>query len=121
MSGTLRNLLSHFRVLDNVELAALAGTDGLLIESTARTGIDVDAICAVASNGLAMAEALGREINKGGAVQTVLEYDNGLILLEPVTDEAMLIIMTSNRDNLGRLRYMIQSQRTGFADAVAAI
>jgi uncharacterized protein len=81
MSGTLRDLLSQFRTLDNVELAAIAATDGLLIESTARAGVDVDAICAVASNGLAMAEALGREINKGGAVQTVLEYDQGLILL----------------------------------------
>ena len=121
MSGTLRDLLNRFRILDNVELAALAGTDGLLIESTARSGVDVDAICAVASNGLAMAEALGREIDKGGTVQTVLEYDNGLILLEPVSEDAMLLIMTSNRDQLGRLRYMIQSNRTGFEKALAAI
>ncbi len=121
MSGTLRDLLSRFRALDNVELAALAGTDGLLIESTARAGVDVDAICAVASNGLAMAEALGREIKKGGTVQTVLEYDNGLILLEPVSDDAMLLVMTSDRDLLGRLRYMIQSHRSGFAAALAAI
>lgn len=121
MSGTLHDLLKRFRTLENVELAALAGTDGLLIESAARNGLDVDAICAVASNGLAMAEALGREIAKGGTVQTVLEYDNGLIVLEPISDDAMLVIMTSNRDHLGRLRYMIQSQRAGFAEAVAAI
>jgi predicted regulator of Ras-like GTPase activity (Roadblock/LC7/MglB family) len=121
MSGTLRTLLGQFRALDSVELAALAGTDGLLIESTARTGLDVDAICAVASNGLAMAEALGREINKGGAVQTVLEYDQGLILLEPVSDDAMLLILTNSRDQLGRLRYMAQANRSGFIAALAAI
>ncbi len=121
MSGTLRDLLSQFRTLDNVELAAIAATDGLLIESTAKAGVDVDAICAVASNGLAMAEALGREINKGGAVQTVLEYDQGLILLEPISGDAMLLVMTSSRDQLGRLRYMAQANRSGFVAALAAI
>lgn len=121
MSGTLRDLLSRLRALESVELAAVAGTDGLLIESAARSGIDVDAICAVASNGLVMAEALGREIKKGGSVQTVLEYDSGLILLEPVSDDAMLLVMTNSRDQLGRLRYTIQSSRAGLAAALAAI
>lgn len=121
MIGTLRDLLAQFRDLDDVELAAVANTDGLLIESIARSGVDTDAICAVASNGLAMAEALGREINKGGAVQTVLEYDSGLIMLEPISDDAMLVVMTSARDQLGRLRYMLQANRDHFAAALDAI
>ncbi|KPL91152.1 MULTISPECIES: roadblock/LC7 domain-containing protein [Herpetosiphon] len=121
MSKTLRDVLNQFRTLENVELAAVAGTDGLLIESSARSGVDVDAICAVASNGLAMAEALGREINKGGSVQTVLEYDQGLILLEPVSSDAMLVVLTSSRELLGKLRYMAQAHRAHLDAALAAI
>jgi len=121
MSGTLHTLLGQFRTVESVELAALVAIDGLLIESSARAGLDVDAICAVASNGLAMAEALGREINKGGAVQTVLEYDHGLILLEPISDDAMLLILTNSRDHLGRLRYTAQANRAGIIAALAAI
>jgi uncharacterized protein len=121
MSGSLRDLLNQFRALDNVDLAALAGPDGLLIESSARADVDVDAICAVASNGLALAEAMGREINKGGTVQTMLEYEEGLILLESVTSDAMLVVMTNSPDLLGRLRYMIKANRSDFIDALDAI
>jgi predicted regulator of Ras-like GTPase activity (Roadblock/LC7/MglB family) len=54
-------------------------------------------------------------------VQTVLEYDQGLILLEPISDDAMLLVMTSSREQLGRLRYMAQANRSGFVAALAAI
>ena len=77
MSGTLHTLLGQFRTVESVELAALVAIDGLLIESSARAGLDVDAICAVASNGLAMAEALGREINKAVRCKPCLNTTTG--------------------------------------------
>lgn len=121
MSGSLRKLLNQFRTLESVDLAALVAIDGLLIESTARAGVDADAICAVASNGLAMAEALGREANYGGNLQTILECEDGLIFLESITSDAMLVVMTNEPDQLGRLRYMIKAQRNEFIDALEAI
>lgn len=121
MSTKLRTLLSRFRTVESVELAAVVAIDGLLIESMAETDIDVDAICAVASNGLAMAEALGREIDKGSTLQTLLEYDEGVVLIEPISAEAMLLLMGNLRDDLGYLRFLVAKHREDMADALSAI
>ncbi len=121
MSSKLRELLSRFRSVGSVELAAIVATDGLLIESSAHDGIDVDAICAVASNGLVMAESLGREIDKGGAIQTVLEYEQGIVMLEPIGDEAMLLLMVEARDDLGYLRFLAAKHRADIGTALQEI
>ncbi len=121
MSSNLRSLLGRFRTLDSVEMAAVVAHDGLLIESAARPDVDVDAICAVASNGLAMAEALGREINKGDTLQTLLEYEQGLVLLEPISDEAMLLLLANTREELGQVRFLVAIHRHDLADALNAI
>lgn len=119
--NTLQDLLSRFRLLESVEMAAVFANDGLLIESAARPNVDVDAVCAVASNGLAMAESLGREIDKGTTLQTMLEYENGLVLLEPINDEAMLILVTNDPQQLGHVRFLVALHRYDLMEALEAI
>lgn len=121
MSSKLRNLLSRFHGLDSIELAAVVATDGLLIESAASPDVDVDAICAVASNSLAMADALGREIAKGEAVQTMLEYEQGLVVIEPISGDAMLLLLASSRDDLGYVRFLVSKHREDMVEALGAI
>lgn len=117
----MKNILNHFRILESVELAAVVAHDGLLIESSALPGVDVDAICAVASNGIAMAEALGKEIDKGEAAQILLEYDYGVVLLESINHEAMLLLVTSAREELGYMRFLVALHRDELAEALEAI
>lgn len=121
MSSKLKSLLSRFRAIESIELAAVVATDGLLIESAARSGVDVDAICAVASNGLAMSEALGREIDKGGSIQTMLEYEYGVVLIEPISNDAMLLLLANTRDDLGYVRFLVAKHRDDMMDALSAI
>ncbi|GAB4440978.1 MAG: roadblock/LC7 domain-containing protein [Chloroflexi bacterium OHK40] len=121
MSNKLQDLLSRFRAVESIELAAVVATDGLLIESMARSGVDVDAVGAVASNGLAMAEALGREIDKGSTVQTMLEYTNGVVLIEPIGGEAMLLLLANAREDLGYVRFLVAKHREDMIDALSAI
>jgi hypothetical protein len=121
MSNDMKGLLGRFRVLESVELAAVVAHDGLLIESSALPGVDVDAICAVASQGIAMAEALGREIDKGEAVQIMLEYDFGVAILETINHEAMLLLVTGAREELGYLRFLVALHRDELAEALEAI
>ncbi len=118
---SLHELLSRFRVVDGVDLAAVASNDGLLIESAASSHVDAEAICAVAANGLALSEAIGREIKKGGAVQTLLEYDQGLVLIEPLNEDAMLLLLTNGCDQLGRLRFLVRKHQEAFVSALNAI
>jgi predicted regulator of Ras-like GTPase activity (Roadblock/LC7/MglB family) len=121
MSTPLHALLNRFRVVDGVDLAAVVATDGLLMESAAGNGVDAEAICAVAANGLALAEALGREITKGTADQITLEYADGIVLIEPLTPDAMLLILTQGRGQLGRLRFLVQKHYDAFVTAIHAI
>jgi len=120
MSNDMKSLLGRF-MLDSVELAAVVAHDGLLIESNARPGVDVDAICAVASNGVAMAEALGREIEKGDSLQTMLEYERGVVLLESINHEAMLLLVTNAREELGYMRFLVALHRVELMEALEAI
>lgn len=121
MTAEIRELLVPFRSLNGVSLAAVVATDGLLIEGLADPEVDVDAICAVASNGLVMAEALGREIGKGSTVQSVLEYESGLVILEPLSADAMVLIVCNRRDSLGRIRFMLKRYHQPLSEAVDAI
>jgi len=121
MTIEIRELLGNFHSLSGVSLAAIVATDGLLIEGVADPDVDMDAICAVASNGLVMAEALGREINKGGTAQAILEYENGLVVLEPLSDDAMVLIASDRRNNLGRIRFVLNQYHETLAQAVNAI
>lgn len=121
MSNDMKSLLGHFGVLESIELAAVVAHDGLLIESSSRSGVDVDAICAVASNGIAMAETLGREIDKGEAAQIILEYEAGVVLLEAINHEAMLLLVTGSREELGYMRFLVALHRDELAEALEAI
>lgn len=121
MSNELRSLLRCFRAVESVEMAAIVASDGLLIESSAQPGVDVDAICAVASNGLAMAEGLGREVDKGMAIQTMLEYEHGVVLLESINHEAMLLLVANAREELGYIRFLVALHRSELIEALEAI
>jgi hypothetical protein len=117
----LEELLGRFRALESIELAAVVAHDGLLIESVAAPEVDVDAVCAVASNGLAMAEALGREIDKGSTLQAMLEYEQGLVVLEPINSEAMLLLVANVPDEIGHVRFLVALHRDELVEAVDAI
>ncbi|MBN1485512.1 MAG: roadblock/LC7 domain-containing protein [Chloroflexia bacterium] len=121
MTSEIRDLLGSFRSMDGILLAAVVATDGLLIEGVADKDVEVDAVCAVASNGLVMAEALGREIGRGGGIQTILEYKSGLVVLEPLSEDAMVLIVSSRRNNLGRIRFLLKRYHQPLFDAVNAI
>jgi hypothetical protein len=117
----LGELLGRFRALESIELAAVVAHDGLLIESMAAPEVDVDAVCAVASNGLAMAEALGREIDKGSTLQAMLEYEQGLVVLEPISSEAMLLLVANVPDEIGHVRFLVALHRDELIEAIDAI
>lgn len=121
MSSTLKSLLGRFRILESIELAAIVANDGLLIESNAHPGVDVDAICAVASNGLAIAHALGKEVSKGQMVQTMLEYEHGVVFIEPISGDAMLLLVSTIREEIGHVRFLAAMHRADLADALSAI
>ena len=117
----MREMLNEFRAIHGVDLAAVVGSDGLVIESVARADVDVDAIAAIASTGLMLAEALGRQIERGGALQTIVEYEAGVLLLESLGEEGMLLVLSHDPGDLGRVRYTAKQHKSDLVAALAAI
>lgn len=121
MSTLLKSLLQYFDAVDGINLAAIVAPDGLLMESVGRSDVDTEAICAVAANGLVLAEALGREINKGRSEQLTVEYAQGLVMIDLLTPDAMLLILTHGRAQLGRVRFLMHKHHDAFVNAIHAI
>ena len=51
----------------------------------------------------------------------MVEYEDGLVLLEPIGAEAMLLLLANNRDDLGYVRFLVAKHRDDMLDALSAI
>ncbi len=121
MAKTLKELLGEYKKIDGVDMAAVVGSDGLVIESIAKGGVDVDAIGALADNGLAMARALGMQIDKGEPLQTLLEYERGIVVLESLGEDGIIVVTSSRAQDLGRIRFVTNRSRKDLREAINAI
>lgn len=121
VTGTrLNELIQQLRDIGGIDLAAVVGNDGLLLACSAAEGIDGEAVGAVAASGLLVAEALGRELERGGITQTTLEYADGLVLLTPLDPDVALLVLARPDANLGRLRLLTRRARGELLRAVSA-
>jgi uncharacterized protein len=120
MAQELKDILTRLQV-GNDDLAAVVGPDGLPIESVGGRGLDVEAVCAVASDALRMAEAIGGEIGLGEAQQAIVEYDDTMVLIAPLSGEATLVVVSREESSLGRARFMIKRHRPDLASALQAV
>jgi predicted regulator of Ras-like GTPase activity (Roadblock/LC7/MglB family) len=117
-SNRLSELLQQLRDIGGIDLASVIGNDGLVLASSAAEGIDTEAVGAVAASGLLLAEALGRELERGAAVQTTLEFADGMALLMPLDPDVALLVLARPDANLGRLRLITRRAR---ADLIRAV
>jgi predicted regulator of Ras-like GTPase activity (Roadblock/LC7/MglB family) len=115
--AAIKDVLNKFRAA-GVELAAVVSIDGMQIESYSRGNIDVDSVCAIATTGLRISEALGREIERGEAKQTVLEYESGAIVLEPLNEDAMMLVVSADPNSIGKIRYISKRYRDDLVNAL---
>ena len=102
----LKDVLNKFKTVSSIDLAVLVDSDGMQIENYNRGNLDVDQISGVASTGLQISEALGGATERGETRQAVLEYAGGTIILEPVTGDVMLVVVSSDPSSIGKIRYL---------------
>src|SRR5260370_7883441 len=100
----LKQTLSRFLTIPGVRLAVLVGRDGLLIEGLTRDGKeDMEAVGAYMTTGLNTAEALGQEISRGNVVGALMEYEHGLMSIDPLWDFALVVTLFHNASILSRV------------------
>ena len=116
----LKDVLERFRALEGVALAAVTGTDGLVIDSAGRPEFDAEAVGAVATSALGAAQALADEVTRGRLVQAMAEFENGVVILEPIGELGVLLVLTENVSSIGRVRLVARRERPALEAALAS-
>jgi predicted regulator of Ras-like GTPase activity (Roadblock/LC7/MglB family) len=115
----LKQTLSRFLSIPGVRQAILVGKDGLMIEGLTRDGKDdMEAVGALTTSGLGAAEALGQEISRGGIIGVIMEYEHGLVSVDPLGDFALLVTIVDNASNIGRVRHLVKASRNEILEAL---
>ncbi len=115
----LKQTLSRFLSIPGVRQAILVGRDGLMIEGLTRDGKeDMEAVGAITTTGLSTAEALGQEIARGNVVGVLMEYEQGLVSVDPLGDFALMVTLFDTASNIGRVRHLVKASRNEILEAL---
>lgn len=116
----LKDVLTEFTNIPGVNTACLVGRDGFLLDSIAIAGIDTEMIGAIASSGFGASESMGNQLGKGALNMSMIEYNDGPVMLSPVGADAFLVVVAEKDANLGMIRLKIK-KHTSEIMATAAI
>ena len=70
------------------------------------------------TTGLNTAEALGQEISRGGVVGALMEYEHGLVSVDPLGEFALVVTVFDTAASIGRVRHMVKSSRSEILEAL---
>lgn len=120
--GNLSGLLQELQANHALQMAAVVGLDGLLVDSASDGNIDAEMVSAVAAPGLLMMSDLANELSEGMAQMTTLEFENHVAVLMPLTEDALMIaVAESGAMNLGQLRIVLRRSMDQLRQALNAI
>ncbi len=110
----LAALLAQSTKVTGVTAAMVVSQDGLLLHSehkAAAAALDPEAIGALACSVIPPAEDVVAEKGPSRLLEVILEHEDGLILIKPLRDLAVLSLAANADANLGLLR--LTSRLTG--------
>lgn len=116
----LKSVLERLLAVEGVALATVTGTDGLIIESAARLELDTEAVGAVATSALGAAQALAEEATRGRLLQCMVEFERGVVILEPIGELGVLLVLSEDVSSMGRIRLVARRERRALEDALAS-
>lgn len=115
----LKDVLTEFTNIPGVNTACLVGRDGFLLDSIAISGIDTEMIGAIASAGFGASESMGTQLGKGTLSMSMIEYDEGPVMLAPVGADAFLVVVAEKDANLGMIRLKIKKHTAAIIESAA--
>ncbi|HEX6513507.1 MAG TPA: roadblock/LC7 domain-containing protein [Chloroflexota bacterium] len=116
----LKAILERFLTIEGVALAAVTGTDGLVIDSAGRHEFDSEAVGAVGTSALGAAQALSEEVRRGRLLQAMVEFERGVVILEPIGELGVLLVLTEDLSSLGRVRLVARRERQPLEQALTS-
>ncbi|MCA1764902.1 MAG: roadblock/LC7 domain-containing protein [Desulfobulbaceae bacterium] len=97
----------------------MVGRDGFLLDSIAIAGIDTEMIGAIASSGFGASESMGTQLGKGALNMSMIEYNDGPVMLSPVGADAFLVVVAEKDANLGMIRLKIKKHTSQIVESAA--
>jgi len=117
--ATTREILSELAKMPNIDAVCLVARDGFLLDSIARSGIDREMIGAIASSGFGASASMGKQLDKGAMLISMIEFEKGPVMLEPIGEDAFLVIVADKDANLGMIRLKLKKHGHELALAAA--
>ena len=113
--ASLKSQLNDMVKVEGIDAAVVVGRDGFVIEGIASDAkLDVEAVGAVISTGLGSSEVMGRELGVGTLTQSMLEFDNGVLVMGTLGTDALLCLVCGLGSNLGNVRLQLKKRSPRF-------
>lgn len=103
MDDVLKELLR----LEHSKGALVVGREGLVLSSVGMVDLNVDTVGALASSTLGATEVLGEESGLGDLDQIILQYKEGIALVQIISSEWILFLVGDRNINIGMARYFV--------------
>jgi uncharacterized protein len=117
--ANLKSQLGDFAKVDGINAAVVVGRDGFVIEGISNDGrLDVEAVGAVISTGLGSSEVMGRELSVGSLTQSMIEFDNGVLVMGTLGKDALLCLVCQPGANLGNVRLQMKKRAPDMASTL---
>jgi len=115
---SIRDLIAAIRQREGVDAAIVLGRDGLLIDSQVRPGLEAEDLAARIPSIIAAADDLGQASGRGDLLTAVLEHGNGLAIVSVLSGDALLLVLVTQRANIGQLLFELRRNREHIAALV---
>ncbi len=113
--ASLKDQLQDLVQVEGINTAVIVGRDGFVIEGITKGGaLDIEAVGAVVSTGIGASEVMGRELGVGAMSVGMLEFNDGVIEMSFVGNDAILAVVADGSANLGNVRYQVKKRLPGF-------
>ena len=113
--ANLKHQLNDVIKVDGITAAVVVGRDGFVIEGLSSDGRDVETVGAVISTGLGTSEVMGKELNVGVLTQSMVEFDNGVLVMGTLGRDALLCLVCELGANLGNVRLQMKKRSPDMA------
>ncbi|UCH94646.1 MAG: DUF4388 domain-containing protein [Candidatus Aminicenantes bacterium] len=116
--ASLREQLEDFLQVEGVSTVVVVGRDGFIIDSASTGSFNIDEVGAVVSTGMGSSESMGGDLGVGDMQQGMLEYDNGIVFMRALGEDAIFVVVASPNVNLGMVRLQIKRRSNGIQAAL---
>lgn len=123
----LDQILSEVMQIKGVSSVAILDSNGDVIDSVSKTGHDFDKISGLVMEGIQSSRTLAGMLEEGKLQQTVLEYEQGPVVLNPLysaesnahQDSPIAVVVLDSSNSLGRARLKLGKLLPQIAEMVA--